>query len=74
MILCLQPYPVQSLVVCAADVLVMPDSVRCSCIVAIGCAVARSERRSAGHATGASVGGMVTTQPVDAADDASRHS
>ena len=26
MILCLQPYPVQSLVVCAADVLVMPDS------------------------------------------------
>ena len=50
------------------------DSMTCICIGEVGGAVARSERRSAGHATDSSVGGMVATQLDDAADDASRRS
>ena len=53
----------------AAVVLVMSDAESCSCIGVVVSAVARPERRSAGHTTGAPVGGMVTTQHANAADD-----
>ena len=64
---------VWTLVSPATGVSVMSGSVPCSCIGVFGFAVARPERWSAGHATGASVGGMVAIQQVDAADGRSRH-